>query len=183
MTGLLEHAKRQPSRRWLSVLRSLLLPLGLSAIVCACAASQDSAEFGHPSSERQAPETVGQMLLQLRENSRLRETAVVFCAAALRETEGYDYEPFMAGFFGVSPGESGLTLCHVIIEAVISDELTQSDIAQIEDPQSRDDYVFFGTVLRKLLVVQERLGSQQVGHPPVVAQGFRRALGQFSLPQ
>ena len=123
------------------------------------------------------------MLSQLREDPTLRETAVVFCAAALRETEGREYEPFMAGFFDVSRGESGFTLCQVVIEAVISEDLTQSDIAKIEDPQDHHDYVFFGRVLRKLLVVQERLGSQQVGHPPVIAQGPRSPLKQLSLPE
>ena len=183
MTGLLGQAARPPLWRRLAVLRRLLLPLGLSAILCACAMSQDGDALGNPSSERQAPKTVGQMLSQLREDSRLRETAVVFCAAALRETEGYDHEPFMAGFFDVSRSESGITLCQVVIEAVISEELTESDMAKIEDPQGHDDYVFFGRVLRKLLVVQERLGSQQVGHPPIVAQGPRRPLKQLSLPE
>lgn len=156
-------------RRGLRGLRHLLAPLCLAMILGACAADLDDRAAQNPAADRRSPENLAQMLRELRKDSRLRDAAALYCSASLPQSEATVYKPFLASFFNVPRDEAGLTLCRVLIEAVVSDELTEQDIAKIEDPQSSEDFVTFGVVLRKMLVAQERLDSQQVGRPPVIA--------------
>lgn len=172
------------TRHWygLSWVRSLLLSLCLMVALGACAATQGDGATQDRTASGEDPASIRQMLAELRKNSKLREVAALYCSALLTESESVSYQPFMASFFNVSRDEAGLTLCRVLIEAVISNELTEQEVDRIEDPQNQDDFVLFGAVLRKLLVAQERLNSQQVGRPPLIAAGADRSARRSPLP-
>ena len=158
-------------RRGLRGLRLFLAPLCLTMVLGACAADPDDGSAHGPAIDRHSPENLAQMLRELKKDSRLRDAAALYCFASLPQSDAAAYEPFLASFFDVPQDEAGLILCRVLIEAVVSDELTEQEIAKIEDPRGSEDFVTFGVVLRKMLVAQERLDSQQVGRPPLVAAG------------
>lgn len=169
-------------RGTLRLLPFLLLPLCLALALGACGTPRSDFDTAGSDTAGENPRSLSEMLAKLREDTQLRETAVLYCAASLTRTEGDDYEPFMASFFDVPRRDADLTLCRVIVEAVVSEELTQRDVEKIERFEQKEDFVHLGAILRKLLLAQERLDSQQVERPPLMAASPERPRGEPVLP-
>lgn len=107
------------------------------------------------------------VLEQVRDHPERRQTGETACTRSMTENGGdHSVNLILGGLFDV-PADSAIDVfCAAIVEAVIADELTRTDIDAFKKPSAIRGKGPLGTLLRKLMVAHERLYAQQAQKPP-----------------
>lgn len=132
----------------------LLVVLGASLVLTGCAAPGENRSTAATRSGGLAT-----VLEDVRRNPEDRAAAEAYCRLSVSGGDSdFPYQAFFAGFLSVPPGQSGDALCTAMIEAVISGDLTENDLAQFSN-RARNKMPL-GTLLRKVLAAHLRLQGQ-----------------------
>lgn len=102
-----------------------------------------------------------------RHNPDRRDDAVERCSFILLLAEDDPgFKDMISGLFDVSVAEAERAYCAAMVEASISDEFTESDLARLQVPREQRGMEPFGKMLRKVLDAHERLRAQRAQWQP-----------------
>lgn len=129
---------------------------GLALLLAACASSQGG-----------RGDNLAEVLNDARAHPENRLADEVACERAMSARTGdFPYKTFFAGLLSVPEAEGGRAFCATLVEAVIAGDLSQADQNAFETPSEVRGHAAVGTLLRALMVAQERLYAQQAEKPP-----------------
>ena len=139
----------------------LILVLGTSLILTGCTA---------PGETRSTTATrsggLAAVLEDLRRNPEGRPAAEAYCRLSVSGGDSdFPYEAFISSFLSVPRAQSGNAFCAALIEAVVSDGLTENDLAQFNDRNR--NRMPLGTLLREILAAHLRLQGQTASQTEV----------------
>ncbi|MGF1628321.1 MAG: hypothetical protein ACFCUT_02520 [Kiloniellaceae bacterium] len=141
--------------------RRVALVLILVPLLAGCAASQG----GHS-------DDLPGILREVRAHPENRLASEVGCERAVARKAGdLPYEAFFAGLFDIPEEAAGRAFCAALIEAIIAGDLSQRDLDAFQRPSQVRGKAPLGTLLRELLVAQERLYAQRAQGPQAQSCG------------
>lgn len=149
-------------------LRRRPLRHGAPGVALALALAACSAQEERPAAPEPAPGPVAlsQVLEEVRRRPEDRLAGEVYCTLSIAQNPtDFPYKAFFGGLFDVPEDTAGQTLCSALVEAVIADDLTQSDLRTFSRPRSEGSMAALGDLLRKLLDAQLRLSSLEARAP------------------
>jgi hypothetical protein len=157
----------RPDNRMLGTF--LAIALALFGALAGCAG--DGAGSADRGANAQDLSLLG-VLEETRRDPEDRPASEAYCALSIAESRnGFPYRAFIAGVLAVPEEGATRAFCAALVEAVISNQLTEDELSAFSKPSGERGFKPLGDFLRKLIVAHERLYAQQARGPQAQSCG------------
>jgi hypothetical protein len=112
------------------------------------------------------------VLEETRRHPEDRPASEAYCMLSIAQSRNsFPYKPFIAGILAVPEEDASRQFCAALVEAVISNHLTEDELAVFSKPSGERGFKPLGDFLRKLIAAHERLYAQQARGPQAQSCG------------